>query len=164
MSLLDRLLDTEQIGERHSVMRDLLSLLNTRRSRTVPDGDDLTVLEYGFPDMADQTKEDVARLAGELTRTLKAFEPRLKFVTIRTVDLTNVSPEHSLRDQPGTVEDFSVNPFFGSGSGVDATGRDTASKKFRMGIAIEAELQGDGRREPISFALLRDREGRFHSR
>lgn len=137
-SLLDRFLDTsETFDYRASVFRDLLWLLNTRRCRS--NEKVLTVLDYGFPDVA-----DVKNITEELARTIAAFEPRLKEVSIRTVDLSQ-------------TKDASA-PFFGVRSSVDAAGRNIATKRFRLGVVLDAKLND----EYITFAFVQDDEGGFH--
>ena len=137
VSLLDRLLETPANDLRQSVFRDLLWLLNTRRSTNTEI--DLTVLDYGFPEVEDEN------LPAELKRTIEAFEPRLKNISIKTVDLSTVS----------------ANPFFGFGRSVDATGRDVASKRFRLGIVIEAELHGFEEEDFVTFEMVQDEDGCF---
>lgn len=72
-----------------SVRRELERLLNTRSSLPVDrleEREDLTVLEYGIPDLSAFSAgepEDQKRLAGVVTRAVSAFEPRLR--DVRTV-------------------------------------------------------------------------------
>ena len=76
-------------GLLESVRRELERLLNTRSSLPVDrleERDDLTVLEYGIPDLSAFSAgepEDQKRLAGVVTRAVSAFEPRLR--DVRTV-------------------------------------------------------------------------------
>jgi type VI secretion system protein ImpF len=73
-------------GLRESVRRELERLLNTRSSLPVDqlaERAELTVLEYGIPDLSafvvgDQ--EDQRRLAAVVARAVAAFEPRLREV------------------------------------------------------------------------------------
>jgi type VI secretion system protein ImpF len=73
-------------GLRESVRRELERLLNTRSSLPVDrleEREELTVLEYGIPDLsafsaADQ--EDQRRLARVVARAVAAYEPRLREV------------------------------------------------------------------------------------
>ncbi len=159
--LLDRLIEAPSYDHpfdyRKIIFRDLLWLLNTRRRCRTDSETALTVLDYGLPDIGDD------RLEEEVKRTIEVFEPRLKNVSIKTVDLTTTSPQHSLRDAPGDRSNASANPFFGFGRSGDATGRNIASKKFRKGIVIEAELHGFEEGEIVSFGVIRDEDGLFHA-
>jgi len=73
-------------GLRESVRRELERLLNTRSSLPVDrleERQDLTVLEYGIPDLSAFSAgslEDQRRLASIVTRAVAAFEPRLSEV------------------------------------------------------------------------------------
>ncbi|MDR2754311.1 MAG: type VI secretion system baseplate subunit TssE [Planctomycetaceae bacterium] len=169
LPLLDSLIDVpenECYDYNQSVLRDLLWLLNTRRSSTKTEDSCLSVLDYGFPDITETstlTSADIAKVIGEITRTLEVFEPRLKSLNIRYVDLSQFEPAHTLRDRAGTEGNYSVNPFFGFRNRTDATGRDIASKIFRYGIVIEAELHGKDEVNFVTFDLLRDNEGHFHA-
>ncbi|MCL2004728.1 MAG: GPW/gp25 family protein [Planctomycetaceae bacterium] len=159
-SLLDRFIGSGSLTPeqyRESVFRDLLWLLNTRRSVNVEPDAELTVLDYGLPDGNDTD------LAGELGRTIAAFEPRLKNVSVRSVDLSGTSPERFFRDRPGTANEFSANPFLGIRSATDVFGRDIASVKFRAGISIEAELHGLGEGFLVTFGVVQDEDGCFYS-
>lgn len=102
-SVLDRLVDRDPRGRtggveewgtsvaayRHSVLRDLEQLLNTRRTpRPVPEGLELvrsSVFRYGLPDLsslsADST-DDRRLLLREVQETLRAYEPRLAEVRV----------------------------------------------------------------------------------
>jgi len=78
-------------GLRESVRRELERMLNTRSSLPVDRLDqrvELTVLEYGIPDLSAfsaGSEEDLVRLAGVVARAVAAFEPRLRRVRV-TVD------------------------------------------------------------------------------
>jgi type VI secretion system lysozyme-like protein len=170
LPLLDCLIDVpenERYDYRQSVLRDLLWLLNTRRSSTNTEYSCFSVLDYGFPDITESvppTSADVTKVIDEITKTLDVFEPRLKSLIIRYVDLSQSEPVHALRDRAGTDRNYSANPFFGFRNRTDATGRDIASKIFRYGIVIEAELHGKDEVDFVTFDLLRDDEGHFHAR
>lgn len=80
-----RTLDREEL--KASVRRDLQWLLNTRTS--VPahliDEHELTVMEYGIPDFGSYFPENPDHcmlLAKRITRSISAFEPRLKNVRV----------------------------------------------------------------------------------
>jgi len=83
---------------RGSVKRELERLLNTRCSaRTDPNDDrELTVLEYGIPDLVSYAlhgAEDTRRLGQLIQRAVTAYEPRLRHVRVtvtsqRTLDLS----------------------------------------------------------------------------
>jgi type VI secretion system lysozyme-like protein len=169
LPLLDCLInvpENECYDYRQSVLRDLLWLLNTRRNSVKTENSCFSVLDYGFPDIIESvppTSADVTKVIGEITKTLEVFEPRLKSLAIRYVDLSQSEPAHTLRDRAGTKHNYSVNPFFGLRNRIDATGRDIASKIFRYGIVIEAELHGKDEVNFITFDLLRDDEGHFHA-
>ncbi|MDR1269079.1 MAG: type VI secretion system baseplate subunit TssE [Planctomycetaceae bacterium] len=169
LPLLDSLIDlpeNERYDYSQSVLRDLLWLLNTRRSSAKTEDSSLSVLDYGFPDITESvtpTSADVAKIIDEMTRTLEVFEPRLKSLNIRYVDLSQSEPAYILRDRAGTKQNYSVNPFFGFRNRTDATGRNIASKIFRYGIVIEAELHGKDEVDFVTFDLLRDDEGYFHA-
>jgi type VI secretion system protein ImpF len=76
----------DRAGLRESVRRELERLLNTRSSLPVDrleERQDLTVLEYGIPDLSAfsaGSPEDQKRLAAIVARTVAAFEPRLSEV------------------------------------------------------------------------------------
>lgn len=76
----------DRAGLRESVRRELERLLNTRSSLPVDrleERQDLTVLEYGIPDLSAFSAgslEDQRRLASIVTRAVVAFEPRLSEV------------------------------------------------------------------------------------
>jgi type VI secretion system lysozyme-like protein len=169
LPLLDCLIDVpenERYDYRQSVLRDLLWLLNTRRNSVKKENSRFSVLDYGFPDITESvppTSADVTKVIEAITETLEVFEPRLKSLTIRYVDLSQVEPAHTLRDRAGTERNYSVNPFFGFRNRMDATGQDIASKIFRYGIVIEAELHGKDEVNFVTFDLLRDDEGHFHA-
>jgi type VI secretion system protein ImpF len=73
-------------GLRESVRRELERLLNTRSSLPadrLAEREELTVLEYGIPDLSAFSAadpEDQKRLAALVTRAVAAFEPRLRAV------------------------------------------------------------------------------------
>lgn len=72
---------------RASVRREVERLLNTRcaASAEALDGRERTVLDYGLPDfsaLAPQRGADRQRLAGQITRAITAFEPRLRQVRV----------------------------------------------------------------------------------
>ena len=73
-------------GLRESVRRELERLLNTRSSLPVDrleEREELTVLEYGIPDLSSFSAgdpEDQQRLARVVARAVAAFEPRLREV------------------------------------------------------------------------------------
>jgi type VI secretion system protein ImpF len=73
---------------RESVHRELGRLLNTRSSLPVDrllERSELTVLEYGIPDLSAYSAgnaEDQALLAGLVARAVAAFEPRLREVRV----------------------------------------------------------------------------------
>ena len=73
----------DRAGLRESVRRELERLLNTRTSLPVDrleERQDLTVLEYGIPDLSAfsaGSTEDQKRLVSIVTRAVAAFEPRL---------------------------------------------------------------------------------------
>lgn len=75
-------------GLRESVRRELERMLNTRSSLPVDrlaEREDLTVLEYGIPDLSafSAGNEDDQRLLVQLVaRTVAAFEPRLRGVRV----------------------------------------------------------------------------------
>ena len=75
-------------GLRESVRRELERMLNTRSSLPVDQLDqraELTVLEYGIPDLSAfsaGSEEDLVRLAGVVARAVAAFEPRLRRVRV----------------------------------------------------------------------------------
>jgi type VI secretion system protein ImpF len=75
-------------GLRESVRRELERMLNTRSSLPVDRLDErgeLTVLEYGIPDLSAfsaGSEEDLARMAGVVSRAVAAFEPRLRQVRV----------------------------------------------------------------------------------
>ncbi|MDR0611038.1 MAG: type VI secretion system baseplate subunit TssE [Planctomycetaceae bacterium] len=169
LPLLDCLIgvpENEYYDYRQSVLRDLLWLLNTRQSSINTGDSGLSVLDYGFPDITENgtpTSADITKVIDEMTRTLEVFEPRLKRVHIRYVDISRSEPAYILRDRAGTEHNYSVNPLFGFRNRTDATGRDIASKIFRYGIVIEAELHGKDEVDFITFDLLRDDEGHFHA-
>ncbi|MDR0704900.1 MAG: type VI secretion system baseplate subunit TssE [Planctomycetaceae bacterium] len=169
LPLLDCLIDVpenKRFDYRQSVLRDLLWLLNTRRSSAKTEDSRLSVLDYGFPDITENgtlTSADAAKIIGEITRTLEVFEPRLKRLNIRYVDLSQFEPAYTLRDRAGTEGNYSVNPFFGFRNRTDATGQDITSKIFRYGIVIEAELHGKDEVNFVTFNLMRDNEGHFHA-
>jgi type VI secretion system lysozyme-like protein len=76
-------------GLRESVRRELERMLNTRSSLPVDRLDqraELTVLEYGIPDLSAfsaGSEEDLVRLAAVVARAVAAFEPRLSGVRVR---------------------------------------------------------------------------------
>ena len=78
---------------RESVRRELERLLNTRSSLPVDlllDRAELTVLEYGIPDLSAYSAgnaEDQALLTGLVARAVAAFEPRLRGVRVSVVRL-----------------------------------------------------------------------------
>lgn len=78
---------------RHSVMRDVANLLNTRQ-RAVPVDDEYTelsesLLDYGIPDITganfttDKAREEFRRLIED---TLRRFEPRFASVRVRLLE------------------------------------------------------------------------------
>lgn len=73
-------------GLRESVRRELERLLNTRSSLPVDrleERQDLTVLEYGIPDLSAfsaGSPEDQQRMVSIVARAVAAFEPRLREV------------------------------------------------------------------------------------
>jgi len=75
-------------GLRESVRRELERMLNTRSSLPVDrlaEREDLTVLEYGIPDLSafSAANEDDQRLLTSLiARAVAAFEPRLRRVRV----------------------------------------------------------------------------------
>jgi len=75
-------------GLRESVRRELERMLNTRSSLPVDRLDErgeLTVLEYGIPDLSAfsaGSEEDLVRMAGVISRAVAAFEPRLRQVRV----------------------------------------------------------------------------------
>jgi type VI secretion system protein ImpF len=113
--LFDRLtdLDPESAGElrpmrtlnrtglRESIRRELGRLLNTRSSIPVDElaqRPELTVLEYGIPDLSAYSAGDDGHqrlLAGILARVITAFEPRLREVRVSVVRLED--EQRSLR-------------------------------------------------------------------
>lgn len=90
-------------GLRESVRRELERLLNTRSSLPVDQLEaraELTVLEYGMPDLSAFSAadpEDQRRLAAVVTRAVTAFEPRLREVRTVFESLENAGREASLR-------------------------------------------------------------------
>jgi type VI secretion system protein ImpF len=86
-----------------SVRRELERLLNTRSSLPVDrleEREDLTVLEYGIPDLSAFSAgepEDQKRLAGVVTRAVTAFEPRLRDVRTVFEKLDETGREAQLR-------------------------------------------------------------------
>ncbi|MFH0844414.1 MAG: type VI secretion system baseplate subunit TssE [Pseudomonadota bacterium] len=100
-SLLDRLVDLDPGSEgelrplrtltgeelKKSVRRDLQWLLNTRTSApgNLIDEHELTVIEYGMPDFGAYSPENPDHcllLTKRITRSISAFEPRLKNVKV----------------------------------------------------------------------------------
>ena len=74
-------------GLKESVRRELETLFNTRSALGAPLhlSRELTVIDYGIPDLSDFSAanvEDHARLALLLTRAITAFEPRLSEVKV----------------------------------------------------------------------------------
>ena len=75
-------------GLRESVRRELERMLNTRSSLPVDrlvERDELTVLEYGIPDLSAYSAADEGDqrlLAGVVARAVTAFEPRLRQVSV----------------------------------------------------------------------------------
>jgi type VI secretion system protein ImpF len=75
-------------GLRESVRRELERMLNTRSSLPVDrlaEREDLTVLEYGIPDLSAfsaANEDDQRLLAGLVARAVAAFEPRLRGVRV----------------------------------------------------------------------------------
>jgi len=90
-------------GLRESVRRELERLLNTRSSLPVDQlekREELTVLEYGMPDLSAFSAadpEDQRRLAAVVTRAVTAFEPRLREVRAVFERLEDAGREASLR-------------------------------------------------------------------
>lgn len=83
----------DRTGLRESVRRELGRLLNTRSSIPVDqlaERPELTVLEYGIPDLSAYSigDDDHQRLlAGVVARAVTAFEPRLREVRVSVVRL-----------------------------------------------------------------------------
>ncbi|MFH1350718.1 MAG: type VI secretion system baseplate subunit TssE [Pseudomonadota bacterium] len=113
-SLIDRLVDLDPRSEgearplrtltreelRESLRRDLNWLLNTRTSLPghLVDDRELTVIEYGIPDFGSyspQNPDHQALLAKRITRSLSAFEPRLK--NVRLIVEPEMPDENALR-------------------------------------------------------------------
>jgi type VI secretion system lysozyme-like protein len=74
-------------GLKESVRRELQTLLNTRSAlpAVVYLARELTVIDYGIPDLSDFSAahpEDRARLAAVVRRAVEAFEPRLVEVRV----------------------------------------------------------------------------------
>ncbi len=74
-------------GLKESVRRELQTLFNTRSALPAPLHltRELTVIDYGIPDLSDFSAanvEDHARLAKLLERAVAAFEPRLTAVRV----------------------------------------------------------------------------------
>lgn len=88
-------------GLRDSVRRELERLLNTRSSLPVDQlaqRPELTVLEYGIPDLSAYSAGDDDHqrlLAGVVARAVAAFEPRLREVRVAVVRLED--EQRSLR-------------------------------------------------------------------
>jgi type VI secretion system lysozyme-like protein len=74
---------------KESVRRELGQLLNTRRHGrpwSCAGGDEMTVLDYGLPDLSPlsaSSGDDQNRLASEVAAAVAAFEPRLSDVRVR---------------------------------------------------------------------------------
>jgi type VI secretion system protein ImpF len=90
-------------GLRESVRRELERMLNTRSSLPVDQLDareELTVLEYGIPDLSAfsaGSEEDLVRLAAIVARAVAAFEPRLRRVRVAVERLQDGPRELRLR-------------------------------------------------------------------
>src|SRR5689334_9574573 len=74
-------------GLLESVRKELETLLNTRSSLPAAQllARELTVIDYGIPDLSDFSAtnvEDHARLAAVVAKAVAAFEPRLKEVRV----------------------------------------------------------------------------------
>jgi type VI secretion system protein ImpF len=68
---------------RHSVARELRSLLNTRVSLDIDtlEGRERTTIDYGIPDLSAfplGNSEAMLRLARHISRTISVYEPRLR--------------------------------------------------------------------------------------
>jgi len=96
-----RTLDRRRLRE--SVRRELERLLNTRSSLPVhrlAQRQDLTVLEYGIPDLSAfsaGSPDDRARVAAVVARAVAAFEPRLRQVSVAVLELDDHQRSLSLR-------------------------------------------------------------------
>jgi type VI secretion system protein ImpF len=70
---------------KESVKRELAKLLNTRSKAPLDGGGELSVLDYGLPNFAPlsaRSGDDRARLSAAVTRSIEAFEPRLRQVRV----------------------------------------------------------------------------------
>lgn len=93
-----RILDRRALKE--SVRRDLGWVLNTRSpvAASQLEGQERTVVNYGLPDfsaMSPQNLDDHQRLAVNITRTIEAYEPRLRQPRVRVEEFRD--NEKSLR-------------------------------------------------------------------
>lgn len=94
-------LDREGLLE--SVRRELERLLNTRSSLPVDrleEREELTVLEYGIPDLSAfsaANPADQARLAAAVTRAVAVFEPRLRSPRVSVLGLEDHQRSLALR-------------------------------------------------------------------
>lgn len=84
---VERTLDKRGVLE--SIRRELMRLFGTRSPRLFSELEELdrvrTVLDYGIPEVAQLSParpEDRERLAEVLRRTVEAYEPRLRHVTV----------------------------------------------------------------------------------
>ncbi|HTQ80312.1 MAG TPA: type VI secretion system baseplate subunit TssE [Thermoanaerobaculia bacterium] len=89
-------------GLKESVRRELETLLNTRSAlpASVLLTRELTVIDYGLPDLADfsaANHEDHSRLAAVVERVITAFEPRLSAVQVRVEGYSAVERGLSLQ-------------------------------------------------------------------
>jgi type VI secretion system protein ImpF len=128
--LFDRLVDREpQIpaeprplrtldprGLRESVRRELERMLNTRSSFPVDrlvERDELTVLEYGIPDLSAFSagnEDDQRLLTGLVARAVAAFEPRLRRVRVAFERLEDGQRSLRLRIDAELITDEVAEP------------------------------------------------------
>lgn len=173
--LLDRLVDEnphagdESVPKRtcsaedykRSVLRDVLNLLNTRVSRSgwLEGGSIPTVLDYGLPDLGGRTAEspiDATQLEKQVSMAIRAFEPRLENIRVATVPLLESQSNVSVKRQYGRGVLHSANVMLGEASRTDFAGQDSAAKRFRIGLHIEADLKGFPGHMSLSFPVIFD--------